>query len=63
MKLHFNKELPNYKYISPLDFLPKRAYQSMYIESDIIERKMGDLDGYCTAWCFWFLELYINNTN
>ena len=61
LKKHFHKELPKYKYISPFDYLPKKAYQTMYNEQNLYNRTIGDLQGYCSAWCFWFLELYINN--
>jgi hypothetical protein len=61
LKKHFHKELPKYKYIPPFDYLPKKAYQTMYNEQNLYFRTIGDLEGYCSAWCFWFLELYINN--
>lgn len=61
LKKHFHKELPKYKYIPPMDYLPKKAYQTMYNEQNLYYRTIGDLGGYCSAWCFWFLELYINN--
>jgi hypothetical protein len=57
----FKKELKNFKYIAPLKFLEINSYQSMYNESDIYNKKAGDAKGYCGAWCFWFIELYINN--
>jgi ankyrin repeat protein len=61
MKKIFKKELKGFKYIAPLDFLPSTAYQSLYDGSFIYDKKVGDLKGYCGAWCFWFIELYINN--
>jgi hypothetical protein len=57
----FKKELKNFKYIPPLKYLEIKAYQSMYDEQDMYNRKTGDVKGYCGAWCFWFIELYINN--
>jgi hypothetical protein len=57
----FEKELKNFKYIRPLKYLEINSYQSMYNESDNYNRKAGDVKGYCGAWCFWFIELYINN--
>jgi hypothetical protein len=61
MKNIFKKELKGFKYLAPLDFLPKDAYQSMYDNQYINSKKVGDLKGYCGAWSFWFIELYINN--
>lgn len=57
----FKKELKGFKYIPPLEYLPITAFQSMYYGQDKYTKKSGDLDGYCGAWCFWFVELYINN--
>jgi hypothetical protein len=34
----------------------------LYNESSNYDLKIGDPSGYCCAWCFWFIELYINNT-
>lgn len=61
LKNHFKKELKGFKYYAPLQYLPVVAYQSMYDGQYIYNRKVGDFKGYCGAWCFWFIELYINN--
>lgn len=61
MKNIFKKELKGFKYIAPYEYLPKDAYQSMYDNEYIYNKKVGDLKGYCGAWSFWFIELYINN--
>jgi ankyrin repeat protein len=57
----FKKELKGFKYIAPSQYLPNDAYQSMYDNTYIYNKKVGDLKGYCGAWSFWFIELYINN--
>jgi hypothetical protein len=57
----FEKELKDFKYISPIEYLPNDAYQSMYDGNSLYISKVGD-QGFCCAWCFWFVELYINNT-
>jgi hypothetical protein len=62
LKNIFKKELKGFKYIAPLEYLPIDAYQSMYDNGAIYDTKVGDRKGYCSAWCFWFIELYINNT-
>jgi hypothetical protein len=61
LKNIFKKELKGFKYIAPLEYLPKDAYQSMYDNEYTYNKKVGDLKGYCGAWSFWFIELYINN--
>ena len=62
LKNIFKKELKDFKYIAPLEYLPIDAYQSLYDNGAIYDTKVGDQKGYCSAWCFWFIELYINNT-
>jgi len=62
LKNIFKKELKGFKYIAPMEYLPIDAYQSMYDNGAIYDTKVGDRKGYCSAWCFWFIELYINNT-
>jgi hypothetical protein len=61
LKNFFKKELKDFKYITPIEYLPLDAYQSMYDGESLYITKVGD-QGYCCAWCFWFIELYINNT-
>jgi hypothetical protein len=60
MKNIFKKELKGFKYIAPLEYLPNNAYQVMD-NQNLYNKKVGDRLGYCGAWCFWFVELYINN--
>lgn len=62
MKNIFKKELKGFKYIAPFEYLPNDAYQSMYDNEYIYNKKVGDLKGYCVSWSFWFIELYINNS-
>jgi hypothetical protein len=61
LKNYFKKELKDFKYIAPMEYLSKDSYQSMYDNSSTYESKVGDPKGYCCAWCFWFIELYLNN--
>jgi ankyrin repeat protein len=61
LKNIFKKELKGFKYIPPSEYLPVDAYQSMYDAQNVYHKKVGDVEGYCGAWCFWFIELYINN--
>lgn len=34
----------------------------MYDNGSPYDLKVGDPKGFCCAWCFWFIELYINNS-
>lgn len=49
------------KYIRPRDFLDKTKFQTTSMGDNYIEKNLGDPIGYCLAWCFWFLELKLNN--
>jgi hypothetical protein len=60
LKNIFKKELKGFKYIAPIEYLPLDTYQSMYDSESPYISKVGD-QGYCSVWCFWFIELYINN--
>ena len=61
LKNIFIKELKDFKYIAPIEYLPLDTYQSMYDSESPYISKVGD-QGYCSVWCFWFIELYINNS-
>ena len=56
-----NNYFKKYKYISPNDFLPINGFQSISKDTDSYNQVKGDIDGYCAAWCIWFVELYIMN--
>ena len=44
----------NYKYI---------GYQYLSIEQDNSTKQYGEIEGYCLAWSYWYLETRINNPN
>lgn len=49
-----------FKYISPSDYLPKIGFQVKEIyelKSDYI----GDPNGFCAAWCIWWIDIRIGN--
>ena len=50
-------------YLRPKDYLPTAGFQTISDETNIKNMKQGDLDGYCLAWCFWYLEQRFNNKN
>jgi ankyrin repeat protein len=63
LKEYFYIICPECKYVFPNEFNYKFGYQSISDEDNLALRKIGDPDGYCFAWCYWFLDLTINNQN
>jgi hypothetical protein len=53
----------NFKYMRPKDFLPSTGFQTISEETKISNLKTGDLGGFCLAWCIWYLETRMNNSN
>jgi len=51
------------KYISPKLFMNDTKFQLVSSDSDPENKKAGDPIGYCMAWCFWYLELRLQNPN
>ena len=50
-----------YKYLQPKDFLRINSFQSLSLHDDIENQNIGDIGGFCLAWCFWYLENRLNN--
>lgn len=50
-------------YKSPHDYMKKVKFQLISSESEPENQKIGDPNGYCLAWCYWFLELKFKNPN
>ena len=51
----------NIKYIRPSDYLKNTEWQTISKGSDEDENLLADPSGFCLCWCYWFLELKINN--
>lgn len=49
------------RYIRPSEYLDKTKFQSSSQGDDINRKNLGDPDGYCLAWSFWFVELVMLN--
>jgi len=49
------------KYYIPSDYLDNVRFQLVSNDQSLYLRKTGDPGGYCLAWCFWYIELKINN--
>lgn len=51
------------KYYTPSDYLNNVRFQLVSNDGSIYLKKTGDPGGYCLAWCFWYIELKINNVD
>ena len=59
----FSKKVQGYKYYSSKDYMPFNAFQAISNEQSIYNTRHFDIGGYCLAWSFWFIELYLRNQN
>jgi hypothetical protein len=50
-----------FKYISPKDFMGHISFQLVSDETNDNNKKHGDPEGYCLAWCYWYLETKLSN--
>ena len=53
----------DFSYISPSVYFPVSGFQTLSDENNSINQKMGDFGGYCLAWCFWYVEHRLLNSN
>lgn len=49
------------KFIRPSEYLDKTKFQSTSLGDDYNYKNLGDPEGYCLAWSYWFLELKMTN--
>jgi hypothetical protein len=49
------------KFLRPSDYLDRTKFQSASLGDIAKHKSLGDPDGYCLAWCYWFLELKLKN--
>lgn len=49
------------KYLRPTEYLDKTKFQTVSLGDEPEHKNLGDPEGYCLAWCYWFLELKILN--
>jgi len=61
--INFGKEYfdINTKYYSPKDIFGNIGFQSISNDNEQYVRKLGDPIGFCLGWCFWYLEMKVNN--
>ena len=58
----FSKLIPDkMSYIRPSDYLNDAKLQSASLGDNPNYKNIGDPEGYCLAWCFWFVELKLQN--
>lgn len=54
--------ITGFKYISPMKFEPEKGFQTISNENYSENVKVVDIGGYCLSWCFWWVELVLENT-
>ena len=59
----FEQLLPDYKYISPSDYLPNIGFQMYESIEDSKCKKIGDPNGFCAVWCIWWAEQRLTHTD
>ena len=57
----FEKKNKTYKYFAPKKFMKVNSFQSISRHDSIENKNIGDIGGFCLAWCFWYLENRLNN--
>jgi len=57
------KIFDNVTYYKPGDYLDIAKFQAVSNDAQPAFKKTGDPAGYCLAWCFWYIELKLNNNN
>jgi hypothetical protein len=50
-------------YLRPGDYLPDIGFQSISNENININNKPGDFGGFCLAWCLWYVETKLKNSD
>ena len=57
----FNSLLPDYKFLSPEDFLPNIGFQMYETIEENKCKKIGDPNGFCAVWCVWWAQQRLTN--
>ena len=58
---YFKEIFPTFLYYAPTNYMKPLSFQHLSNETSGLNRKIGDVGGFCLAWTLWFLELYLNN--
>lgn len=51
---YLNKFFDNIIFLRPIDYLPKISFQLYDNIEENHNKKLGDPDGFCLSWCFWY---------
>ena len=57
----YEKKKKIYKYLAPRNFMKVNSFQSISRHDSIENKNIGDIGGFCLAWCFWYLENRLSN--
>jgi hypothetical protein len=49
-------------YLRPGDYMPVAGFQTISDENNDINKKAGDFGGFCLAWCLWYVESRLRNS-
>lgn len=63
LKMVFHEYYPDIKYLSPKKMLNGVSYQIFADESNNNNYVENDPNGFCVAWCLWYVETRFNNSN
>ena len=56
LSVYFKQHLPTYKYLTPEDTQLELGFQNIENYETNKFKKIGDPDGFCVAWCVWYIE-------
>jgi len=60
---YIKNKFKKYKYTSPTTYQEKARFQLISNESEPENKRFGDPFGYCLAWCYWFIEIIMEETS
>ncbi len=58
---HFSTSAVPIKYLRPSDYINGLSFQTISNDSSAHVKKLGDPNGYCLAWTYWYLEMRLQN--
>ena len=61
LKDYLNKKSLKLKYIKPSDYKNKIGVQTISNDFELYVKKLGDPEGFCLSWIYWYLETRLKN--
>lgn len=58
---YLRKYFSDINYLSPVDTCKGISFQTFADENNYLNHVRNDPDGFCLAWCLWFIEVKMNN--